>query len=485
MNPMTTNNKKKAVQADSYGPVFMYATHRDLATAPRHMIRMSEPVDPNLLQKAVELALIRFPQMKIGMTRGAHDYHYYYNDRPPVVLPFEDISPYHMGSADNNGYLFTVGYQDKTIYMEYQHSVADGHGFDQLIRSVLFEYLTLCGKPVENDGSIRTRETAFSPSECEDGYQKLDRADPSEEGHYTVDTSFHPQIPQARYDDSPELMTEVTFSFEEMHKWTKAHGVSPVSLLYTALSFAIYRTYYTEADRGTPIVAEVPMDLRQIVPSDTTRFFVALLDLPFEYEWFSLPFAEACAKVKEAFNTQRAPRHAAFWGQAGSRRVHEGHISAVSIDEKEQTMREMARNYIRRDSFILTNIGEFCLPESMCPYVEDYGAILPSAHQPFGVLVSSYQGTMKVSLAQKDESGSLRDYFCAELERCGIHTEQKNYAYHPTRYDGAKLMPEHQRAEAVCPNSKKAPPLRINRRMLKLAAASVMQIPAVIAANII
>ena len=35
---------KKILQADSYGPVFMYATHRELACAPRHIIRMTEPV---------------------------------------------------------------------------------------------------------------------------------------------------------------------------------------------------------------------------------------------------------------------------------------------------------------------------------------------------------------------------------------------------------------------------------------------------------
>ena len=41
---------KKILQADSYGPVFMYATHRELACAPRHIIRMTEPVNPELLQ---------------------------------------------------------------------------------------------------------------------------------------------------------------------------------------------------------------------------------------------------------------------------------------------------------------------------------------------------------------------------------------------------------------------------------------------------
>ena len=74
----------------------------------------------------------------------------------------------------------------------------------------------------------------------------------------------------------------------------------------------------------------------------------------------------------------------------------------MPIDEKEQMMRQQARDYIRRDTFILTNIGEFKLPPSMEPYVADYSAILPCAFQPFGVLVSSYKDTLKVSISQRD-----------------------------------------------------------------------------------
>ena len=106
-------------------------------------------------------------------------------------------------------------------------------------------------------------------------------------------------------------------------------------------------------------------------------------------------------------------------------------------------MRKAARDYVRRDSFILTNIGSFNLPASMEEYIEDYGAILPCAYQPFGILISSYKGIMKVSLAQRDDSPALADAFADELEQRGIPVKQKTYEFHPTRYDGLKLR---------CPN---------------------------------
>ncbi|MDO4491239.1 MAG: hypothetical protein Q4B85_09240 [Lachnospiraceae bacterium] len=437
------------LKEDSYGPIFAYATNGDLATCPRHMIKMKEKVNPKMLQKATEEALVRFPQFRLGLHRTENGYRYYFLEKPPVVLPFSDVSRYYMGSEDNNGYMFTVGYKDRTIYMEYQHSISDGHGFDMLIRSVLFEYLTLMGHDVKNDGSIRTNDSLFTLDECEDGYKRLDEANPSEEGHYDVKESFHVPLSENETFKGNEQMTEITFSFQEMRNWTKPNGVSPIVYLYTALAFALKDTYYTEADAGTPVVAEIPMDLRQIVPSKTTHFFVSLLDLPFEYDWFSLPFAEACKKVKEVFDQQKAPRHTAWWGQAGSKRVSDGHNTEMNIDEKEEMMRNMARNYVRRDSFILTNIGAFSVPESMQEHIEDYGAILHCGYQPLGILVSSYKGIMKVSLAQREHSSRLANAFTAELEKTGVKVSKKTYIYHPTSYDGKYLMSSASRKSAI------------------------------------
>ena len=94
-----------------------------------------------------------------------------------VVLPFDGVSTrYTIGSKDTNGYLFLVGYHDKTIYMEYQHSISDGRGFEEFIRCVLFQYLKNCGFPVENDGSVRGMDTRWSPEESANGYEQPQRS---------------------------------------------------------------------------------------------------------------------------------------------------------------------------------------------------------------------------------------------------------------------------------------------------------------------
>lgn len=426
------------LDADSYGPVFMYATHRDLTTAPRHIIRMTEPVDPEMLREALKIALLRFPQMGLGLVRGKTQYRYCLLDQPPVVLPFEDISPYYIGSKDTNGYLFCCGYRENTIYLEYQHCTSDGRGFNEFIKCVLFYYLKLRGCAIQNDGSVRTLETDFHPEESEDGFAKLRLAEQSDANHVPDIPSFH--LPE--YDgmeDEDELTTEITMPFSQLRRYLKQNEITPLTFILTAFCHAIYRTYYAGTDHREAIVAEVPTDLRTYINTPTVRFFVALLDLPFHYEYFSLPFADACRKLNAFFDTQRALPHAAYWALKNANRVSTGHKSDMPIDEKETMMREQARAYIRRDSFILTNVGPFQVPISMERYIADYGAILPCAHQPFGVLVSSYRDTLKIALSQRDPRPLLVDNLLDVLKEIGFHANTYSYRFHPTRYDGKRL----------------------------------------------
>lgn len=426
------------LDVDSYGCLFMYATHRDLTTAPRHIIRMTEPVDPELLREALKIALLRFPQMGLGLVRGETQYQYRLLDKPPVVLPFDDISPYYIGSEDTNGYLFCCGYKENTIYLEYQHCTSDGRGFNEFIKCVLFYYLKLRGYAIENDGSIRTLETDFTPEENEDGFVKLRKAEQSDEAHVPDVPAFH--LPEYdNMEDENELTSEITLPFFQVRRYVKQNDISPLTFLMTAICHAMYRTYYKDSDHQEAIVAEVPMDLRTYIDSPTVRFFVALLDLPFHYEYFSLSFDEACRKLSKFFDTQRALPHAAYWALKNADRVSNGHKADMPIAEKEQMMREQARAYIRRDSFILTNIGPFRVPISMERHIADYGAILPCAHQPFGILVSSYCDTLKIALSQRDLRPDLVDNLVKVFGEIGFRAHTHSYMFHPTRYDGKRV----------------------------------------------
>lgn len=219
------------LRTDRYAKIFLYNTHETVACVPRHIIRMRDKVKPDKLQQAVSEALLRFPHMMLGVEATDISFRYRQNVMPAVVLPFDGVEKrYTIGSKDTNGYMFLVGYEGNTITMEYQHSVSDGRGFEEFIRCVLFQYLTACGYPVENDGSVRGMDTRWSPDESADGYQQLEDQEFSPDGIWRKPPASH-AWDLTDIGDGPEIVTEVTFPFAQLHSYGKSIGVSPLSIV--------------------------------------------------------------------------------------------------------------------------------------------------------------------------------------------------------------------------------------------------------------
>lgn len=431
MEPFITH---PVLQTDRYAKIFLYTTQNDVACVPRHTIHMKDKVLPKKLQEAVKTALMRFPHMMLGIEAKETRYEYRILNADPVVLPFDgERLRYSIGSKDTNGYMFLVGYQGNKIYMEYQHSISDGRGFEEFIKCVLYHYLKLCGCPVENDGTIRATDSAYVIEESEDAYRKLDGMTPSSDGIYKKTEALHADALQWQ-DDAPEIVTEITFTFHQLRDVYKKYQVTPLSILAPVFSRAFFNKF--DKGEGKPVISQIPVDLRQFVPSMTTRYFICFIDLPYEAEWNQLPLPEVFHKTKDFLDTQMQEEQLLFRAKQASDTCRTLHESEIPLAEKEQKARKATRDFVLTDSFLVTNVGRFDLPACMQPYVTGYGAVLPCGAQPFALLISSYDGMMRVSIAQRDHNLSVVCEVVRLLESLGIDAKMESYPYYVTRYSG-------------------------------------------------
>ena len=430
---MDIYNEYPLLRTDSYAKIFLYNTHETVACVPRHTIRMRDPVRPHRLQEAVEQALLRFPHMILGIEPTDTSFRYRPNVLPPVVLPFDGVEKrYTIGSPDTNGYLFLVGYEGNTITMEYQHSISDGRGFEEFIRCVLFQYLTLCGYPVENDGSVRSLDTRWSPAESEDGYKQLADQEFSPKGIWKKPEASH-AWDLTDLGDAPEVVTEITFPFAQLHGYSKAIGVSPLSIVAPLLMRA-FDQKFGEPDK--PVISQIPVDLRPLLPTETTRYFICFIDLPYLPEYRELPLPVVFRKTKEFLNTQMEREQLLYRAKAASDRCSELHEANMPLAEKMQMGQKICRDFVLEDSFLITNVGRFKMPPSCMPYVLDYGAVLPCAAQPFAMLVSSFGDRMKLSVAQRDHDMQVVESLVAGLREIGVDAKTETYPFRVTKYNG-------------------------------------------------
>ena len=421
------------LRTDSYAKIFLYNTNETVACVPRHIIRMRDKVDPDKLQQAVEQALLRFPHMVLGVEATDTQFVYRRNVLPPVVLPFDGVEKrYTIGSPDTRGYLFLVGYEGNTITMEYQHSISDGRGFEEFIRCVLFQYLQLCGCPVENDGSVRGMDTLWTPDESANGYEQLADQEFSPDGIWKKPEAAH-AWDLTDLGDAPEIVTEFTFPFAALHDYGKSIGVSPLSIVAPLLMRAFDRKF-GEPDK--PVISQIPVDLRPLLPTPTTRYFICFIDLPYLPEYRDLPLEEVFRRTKAFLKEQMEPERLLYRAKAAADRCLQLHEADMPLADKMAAGQKVCKDFVLEDSFLITNVGRFKLPESCMPYVLDYGAILPCAAQPFAMLVSSFGDKMKLSVAQRDHDMQVVEDLTAGLQEIGVQAQTMSYPFRMTRYNG-------------------------------------------------
>ena len=87
----------------------------------------------------------------------------------------------------------------------------------------------------------------------------------------------------------------MTFPFAQLHDYGKSIGVSPLSIVAPLLMRA-FDHKFGEPDK--PVISQIPVDLRPLLPSATTRYFICFIDLPYLPEYRDLPLDEVFKRTK-------------------------------------------------------------------------------------------------------------------------------------------------------------------------------------------
>lgn len=175
--------KKKAAHRDWYKldlSAIVYPTlqRRDFSSVYRLSVLLKEEVRPEVLQRAVDMALPRFPTYKAAIRKGLFWRYLEPNHRPgPFVWPDVKNPCQPMHFKGNNRYLIRFYYYGNRIALEAHHSLGDGTGGMCVLMTVTAVYLRLLGhEEIPNEGFVLDIHKEPDPEELEDAYMKYANA---------------------------------------------------------------------------------------------------------------------------------------------------------------------------------------------------------------------------------------------------------------------------------------------------------------------
>ena len=131
---------------------------------------MTEEVDKDKLQIALNDVLPRFEAYRVRLKKGYAWHFFEYNDAPCKVFAEETLlKP--INPADTNGYWFRVSALGNKIVLEIFHALADGNGALAFLKSIVKRYREVLGVNVEDEGVIDWQSQPHQ-EEIEDSFEK-------------------------------------------------------------------------------------------------------------------------------------------------------------------------------------------------------------------------------------------------------------------------------------------------------------------------
>ncbi|WP_342387336.1 alcohol acetyltransferase [Salinicoccus bachuensis] len=381
---------------------------------------MKEKVDRNLLQEALDLVIHRFPTLTVSLRKGLFWDYLEKNDEKLIVQKEETYPCAPIDPRMNSGYLIRVIYYGRRISFEVFHSLTDGSGAMEFLKTLAYQYLILKGNTVSPDGLLLLPQDAPGSEEVEDSFEKY--AYKNDKRNIRLKDGAAYQLTGSALATTGINIIHGVIDGSALNRFTKESGSTITAFLTALLIKVIGSSHYSARE---PVTVALPVNLRRQFPSVTMRNFFLVVNVGAEVN-DETPFDDVLEEVsgKLKFRTDKKNL------QMGINRhfqLQRGMMTRLlPIFLKYPAMR-YGFNHIgeRTKTMTLSNMGNVKLPETMAHFVERMDiALYPTRKSPISCAVGTVNGRMTITFTLSiSETDIVRDFFKELGDLTGLDIE--------------------------------------------------------------
>ena len=400
--------------------VYPTLQRKNFSNVYRISLSLKETIQPDVLQKALDMTLCRFPTFQVAIRKGLFWRYLEPNHRPGPFVQADIENPcMPMHFKTNNRYLIRIYYYEKRISMEVFHSLSDGAGTLYFLKTLTAVYLRLLGHDIPNgDGVLDITETP-DPEEFEDAYlryasSKVSR--PRSQGRaYRVRGTMEPFY-------TLNIICGV-IPVDKLRAVSKGFGVTITEYLNAVLLYALLQKQKDEkAFRERPVTLAMPVNLRSFFPSKTLRNFISMVYPSIDPRMGDYTFEEILAHVHHYMRYYINPKFLNADIVTNAAVQQNPIIRVVPLFIKDFTVRKFYANVQDGQSSAgLTNVGICRVPKEMESFVERFDVLMG---QPFSArtncAIISYQNVLTVNFTSSIKETDIERYFFRKLICDGI-----------------------------------------------------------------
>ncbi len=400
--------------------VYPTLQRKNFSNVYRISLSLKENVQPDILQKALDMTLSRFPTFQVALRKGLFWRYLELNHRPgPYVRPDIENPCMPMHFKANNRYLIRIYYYEKRISLEVFHSLSDGAGTLYFLKTLTAVYLRLLGHDLPNGDGVLDITEKPDPEEFEDAYlryatSKVSR--PRTQGNaYRVRGTKEPFY-------TLNIICGV-IPVDRLRVVSKGYGVTITEYLNAVLLYALLQKQKAEKPfREKPVTLAMPVNLRSFFPSKTLRNFISMVYPSIDPRMGDYTFEEILQHVHNYMRYYINPKFLNADIVTNASVQQNPLIRIVPLFIKDFTVRKFYANVQDGQSSAgLTNVGLTKLPKEMSPHVERFDVLMG---QPFSArtncAIISYQNILTVNFTSSIKETDIEQYFFRKLVQDGV-----------------------------------------------------------------
>lgn len=396
------------------------ANHKDTKVF-RLACELYEDVDPEVLQKSLDLTIESFPLYKSVLRRGAFWYYFESSDiKPTVELEYNPLcAPIYIKNQRN--LLFRVFYYKKRINVEIFHSLTDGAGVIWFMETLIYHYMIIKYKEIFKDNIPELNFKASISQKMDDSFWKNYNGEDNisqklKDKKEKSRPAYH--IKGSRITENRMKLIEGAMSVKSVLGIAHEYNTTLTVFIASLLIYSIYKEMPANK-RKKPIVLSVPINLRQYYESATARNFFSTMNI--NYNFSNPDFEDIIQSVNESFKTgltkeqlDRKLNHLMSLEKNLFTRV-------IPLPVKDYALRIANMLNDRKISSSISNIGKIILPSEFEPYIRQF-SVCVSARRPL-VTLCSYGDRMVISFTSPFVETDIQRTFFQFLSQRGIEIE--------------------------------------------------------------
>lgn len=362
---------------------------------------LKEKIDEVILQESLNETVKEFPLFLYSMKDGLF---WHYLEKIDIKPKIELLNTNPCARIDN-GLMFKVMYYKCRIHLEVYHVLSDGNGAMEFLKYLVCTYISkkYCiknGEPI-NDTSKYEKSR--------DDFKKFDRSNfkikfkPSKKAY---------KLNFTKKDDIVHDVIEAHFSVCDIKNEAKRYGTTVTIYLVALLIKSIIKNARVK-DLKRPIGVTVPVDLRHIFPSKTSRNFFYTINVQYKGDENST-IEDMIASIKEQFEIKLSKEN--LQELLNTYMIIEKLLVIRLIPNfiKDLALSGISKMGKRGETIVLSNLGVIKFPKPYEDYIESFTALMSTEVQQ--VTVNSFNDTLVLGFTSHLINKELERTIIGELQ---------------------------------------------------------------------